>query len=617
MACLWLAMCATMSAASASPNLIVQGSFETGVPGWPQAISPWTSRSGGTLLECSNATGSYGIPTPPDGVNFCEVEYDPLSPTSTPDWLEQTVSTTSGETYIVSAQAVSRVNTSSQDRMILNAAGTNIGSFTLSTVWSNYSGSFTASAASSVIRYVSDGSVSGSFAQPGDASGLMVDVAQVQELTVSPAAQTLPEDGSLVLSSATGKAFQVADNSTTATLTAAFSVTRGRLTLASTTGLTFTSGSNNSASFTVSGTAAAINTALNAGITYAQSTADYNGSDTITFTATAGSATDTDTVALTITPVADITNDTVTVAQDGSITFNAITGTNGATADSFENIPTAVSASTPSRGTATPSSSVPGQITYTPNAGYFGSDSFTYTVTSGGVTETATVTINVTPAQPRLRLTKVSNGGVSSFTFTGSNGWTSQTITTGTAGVGANGTAQFLTTAGVATTITEALNSSYFINSATCTDANSANTGKTGSFGTLAGYTLTIPAGNVVLGAQVNCTFTNTRATPSLSILKTANTAGPVAVNNVITYTFVVTNTGNVPVSNIVVNDVRNGSGSFVGINGETLQTDAAPAGDSTDGTANNGTWTTLGVGDAVRFTATYTVSQNDIDTLQ
>src|SRR5262249_50716761 len=35
-------------------------------------------------------------------------------------------------------------------------------------------------------------------------------------------------------------------------------------------------------------------------------------------------------------------------------------------------------------------------VTYTPNADFTGPDSFTYTVTSGGVTETATVNITVT-----------------------------------------------------------------------------------------------------------------------------------------------------------------------------------------------------------------------------
>ena len=37
---------------------------------------------------------------------------------------------------------------------------------------------------------------------------------------------------------------------------------------------------------------------------------------------------------------------------------------------------------------------------------------------------------------PKVTVTKISNGGVGAFTFTGNNGWVSQDITTVTAGVG-------------------------------------------------------------------------------------------------------------------------------------------------------------------------------------
>ena len=43
-----------------------------------------------------------------------------------------------------------------------------------------------------------------------------------------------------------------------------------------------------------------------------------------------------------------------------------------------------------------------GTLTYTPTAGYTGQDSFTYTVTDGGLTDTATVTIDVTAAGPQI-----------------------------------------------------------------------------------------------------------------------------------------------------------------------------------------------------------------------
>jgi CshA-type fibril repeat protein/VCBS repeat-containing protein len=103
---------------------------------------------------------------------------------------------------------------------------------------------------------------------------------------------------------------------------------------------------------------------------------------------------DSDSFNIAVSPVRDAADDTVTTNEDTAITFNAITGTNGATADSFESSSRVMTAVTQgANGTVT--FQADGTITYTPRAGFHGIDSFTYTVTSGGVTETATVTVNV------------------------------------------------------------------------------------------------------------------------------------------------------------------------------------------------------------------------------
>ena len=66
--------------------------------------------------------------------------------------------------------------------------------------------------------------------------------------------------------------------------------------------------------------------------------------------------------------------------------------------DTFSNGDKAVTSVTqPTNGTL---SYVNGVLTYTPNRGFVGTDSYIYTVTSGGVTERATVTINVTNLAP-------------------------------------------------------------------------------------------------------------------------------------------------------------------------------------------------------------------------
>jgi hypothetical protein len=88
-------------------------------------------------------------------------------------------------------------------------------------------------------------------------------------------------------------------------------------------------------------------------------------------------------------------------------------------------------------------------------------------------------------------------------------------------------------------------------------------------------------------------------ATPSLSIDKTADTAGPLIVGQVVNYTYLVTNTGNVTITGVDVNETAfNGTGTPVP-NPTTVGS------------------TTLAPGGFVTFTASYTVTQADIDTLQ
>jgi VCBS repeat-containing protein len=147
--------------------------------------------------------------------------------------------------------------------------------------------------------------------------------------------------------------------------------------------------------------------------------ADYNGADsfTVTITDDAGN-TATQVISVTVTPVVDITNDSLTTNEDSAISANVLTGSNGATADSFEGTPVLTSVTQGANGTVTFLAN--GTVTYTPNANFNGTDSFTYTITSGGVPETATVTVTVTGVNDPTIVTGGTSGtGNEDTTLTG------------------------------------------------------------------------------------------------------------------------------------------------------------------------------------------------------
>ncbi|MFH4802662.1 tandem-95 repeat protein [Vibrio diabolicus] len=144
--------------------------------------------------------------------------------------------------------------------------------------------------------------------------------------------------------------------------------------------------------FSVSGNSN-IQVAIVNGIATITPTADWNGSETLTFTATDPSGESvSQTVNFTVTPVADIVADKATVVED-TATIIKVLGN-----DTFEGDDKVVSLDTnsgPANGTV--SVNPDGSVTYTPNDNYHGTDSFTYIVTSGGVSESTTVNVDVTP----------------------------------------------------------------------------------------------------------------------------------------------------------------------------------------------------------------------------
>ena len=108
---------------------------------------------------------------------------------------------------------------------------------------------------------------------------------------------------------------------------------------------------------------------------------------------------------------------------------------------------------------------------------------------------------------PQVTLRKTTIGGVGSFSFSGGNGVANHTITTTAENTAVTGAAQFLTTPGTATAITEAVPAGWRLTDITCTGLPSGG----GATVDLAAATVTLNAAATVVNAQVQCTFTNTR----------------------------------------------------------------------------------------------------------
>ena len=145
------------------------------------------------------------------------------------------------------------------------------------------------------------------------------------------------------------------------------------------------------------GTAAHGSTAFTAGgVTYTPA-ADYAGGDSFTYTISDGNlGTDTATVTVTVSNLNDsptAVDDPLAVLEDATATAVGVLGNDLIAPDTGETlVVTAVGAA--AHGTAVLNA---GTVTYTPDAAYNGTDSFTYTISDGnGGSDMATVNVTVT-----------------------------------------------------------------------------------------------------------------------------------------------------------------------------------------------------------------------------
>nr|WP_159063664.1 Ig-like domain-containing protein [Thaumasiovibrio occultus] len=117
--------------------------------------------------------------------------------------------------------------------------------------------------------------------------------------------------------------------------------------------------------------------------------ADFTGVETLNYqVTTAAGDIETATLTINVSPIPDAQGDTVSLNEDTAATLNVLTN------DDFESGVTLTNVTQPANGTV--SFSANGEVIYTPNKDFSGSETVTYTATTAtGQTETATVTFDV------------------------------------------------------------------------------------------------------------------------------------------------------------------------------------------------------------------------------
>lgn len=123
--------------------------------------------------------------------------------------------------------------------------------------------------------------------------------------------------------------------------------------------------------------------------------AEFSGNDSFTYTVSDGEKEDTAEVSITVTPVNDAPeakNDSFTTDEDTQVVISGLLDND---TDKESVTLSIVSTTSAEHGTLTDNGN--GTYTYTPDADYFGNDSFSYTVSDGGKDGIAEVSISIVP----------------------------------------------------------------------------------------------------------------------------------------------------------------------------------------------------------------------------
>lgn len=240
-----------------------------------------------------------------------------------------------------------------------------------------------------------------------DSASFDVDVRAINDAPVNqvPGTQTVDEDSGLTFSAATNNLIAVSDvDAAAGTVQVTLTATNGLLSLARTTGLTLIQGDGvGDTAMTFSGSLNSVNFALN-GLQFSP-TPDFSGTARIDIASDdrgnsgAGTArTDSDTISINVRAVNDppIAADDLASTPPGTpVVIQVADNDSDVDGTVALNSITIVAGNGPDNGTARANSN--GTITYTPRAGFLGTDSFQYQIrdNSNAPSQPATVTIRV------------------------------------------------------------------------------------------------------------------------------------------------------------------------------------------------------------------------------
>jgi hypothetical protein len=392
-----------------------------------------------------------------------------------------------------------------------------------------------------------------------------------------------------VFSAANGKSISATDPNVGASDSLTIAVTHGILTLPSTTGLTFTSGSSNgSASLSVTGTLSSLNAALN-GLIY-QSAANYTGSDSlvVSLSDTGDGLSASRNVALTINlpaPPAITAPPTALVAMNGTLVFssgngNAISVFDAAAGGNGDSLTLSVahgtltlgstsgvsftsgannSGSFTVSGTVANLNAVLSSLTYKPTANFVGFDSLAISLTDPGDNESASSSVALGVGKPSITAPGAAAVGVNgSLVFSSAN---SNAIAVTDSGPGsgsdsltltvAHGTVTLSTTSGL--TITTGANGSASITvTGSAANLNTALNGLT--FRPTTGY---MGLDSVAVSIQDTADNLSASASVALTVSSPPAITAPAKAAVIIRTTLVFSSANNNPIS---IADVSAGS---------------------------------------------------------